>query len=150
MCYWKQWRRTKKQVGELMKLGVGERSAVTAGLSRKSYWHLADRSYQCQPVQCLSQRTMAYIDQNTVDQDPQSGHGPISANRLVRTRMPGGVGAGRKNPPATRLGSRHNGLCRATLLPKLSHAIQYSLRYKKCSSINIRRLTSNTRREPSL
>ncbi len=24
-----------------MKLGVGERPAVTAGLSRKSYWHLA-------------------------------------------------------------------------------------------------------------
>jgi RNA-directed DNA polymerase len=41
MCYWKQWRRTRKRVGELMKLGVGERPAVTAGLSRKSYWHLA-------------------------------------------------------------------------------------------------------------
>ena len=27
----------------------------------------------------------------------------ISANRLVRTRMPGGVGAGGENPPATRL-----------------------------------------------
>ncbi len=25
MCYWKQWRRTRKRVGELMKLGVGER-----------------------------------------------------------------------------------------------------------------------------
>jgi RNA-directed DNA polymerase len=41
MCYWKQWRRTKKRVRELMKLGVGERHAVTAGLSRKAYWHLA-------------------------------------------------------------------------------------------------------------
>ena len=41
MCYWKQWRRTKKRVGELMKLGVGERHAVKAGLSRKGYWHLA-------------------------------------------------------------------------------------------------------------
>jgi RNA-directed DNA polymerase len=41
MCHWKQWRRTRKRVGELMKLGVGERPAVTAGLSRKSYWHLA-------------------------------------------------------------------------------------------------------------
>ena len=27
----------------------------------------------------------------------------ISANRPVRTRMPGGVGAGGENPPATRL-----------------------------------------------
>jgi hypothetical protein len=41
MCYWKQWCRTKKRVGELMKRGVGERHAVKAGMSRKSYWHLA-------------------------------------------------------------------------------------------------------------
>jgi len=33
------------------------------------------------------------------------GYGPvISVNRLVRTRMPGGVGAGGENPPATRFG----------------------------------------------
>jgi hypothetical protein len=32
------------------------------------------------------------------------GYGPvISVNRPVRTRMPGGVGAGGENPPATRL-----------------------------------------------
>jgi Reverse transcriptase (RNA-dependent DNA polymerase) len=54
--------------------------------------------------QCLSQRAGAYINQNTVDQDSLSGHGPmISANLLVRTRMQGGVGAGGENPPATRL-----------------------------------------------
>jgi hypothetical protein len=41
MYCWKQWRRMKKRVGELMKRGVGERPAVTAGLSRRSYWHLA-------------------------------------------------------------------------------------------------------------
>jgi hypothetical protein len=41
MCYWKQWRRTKKRVRELMKRGVGERHAVKAGMSRKAYWHLA-------------------------------------------------------------------------------------------------------------
>jgi len=32
------------------------------------------------------------------------GYGPvISVNRPVRTRMPGGVGAGGEKPPATRL-----------------------------------------------
>jgi hypothetical protein len=39
-----------------------------------------------------------------VDQDLLSSYGPmISANRPVRTRTPGGVGAGGENPPATRL-----------------------------------------------
>jgi RNA-directed DNA polymerase len=41
MCYWKQWRRTRKRVRELIKLGVGERPAISVGLSRKGYWHLA-------------------------------------------------------------------------------------------------------------
>ncbi len=63
-----------------------------------------DRSPQRRPVQCLSQRAGAYVNQITVDQDSLPGYGPvIYANRLVRTRMPGGVGAGGENPPATRL-----------------------------------------------
>ncbi len=33
----------------------------------------------------------------------------ISANRLVRTRMPGGVGAGGENPPATRFSPERSG-----------------------------------------
>jgi RNA-directed DNA polymerase len=41
MCYWKQWRRCRKRVGELLKLGVSERQAVLTALSRKSYWHLS-------------------------------------------------------------------------------------------------------------
>ena len=41
MCYWKQWRKTRTRVRAMMKLGVGERHAVKAGMSRKSYWHLA-------------------------------------------------------------------------------------------------------------
>jgi hypothetical protein len=32
------------------------------------------------------------------------GYGPVGfVNRLVRTRLPGGVGAGGEKPPATRL-----------------------------------------------
>ena len=41
MCYWKQWRRTRKRGRELMKLGVSEHRAVSVGMSRKGYWHLA-------------------------------------------------------------------------------------------------------------
>jgi RNA-directed DNA polymerase len=41
MCYWKHWRRCRKRVGELLKLGVSERQAVRTALSRKSYWHLS-------------------------------------------------------------------------------------------------------------
>ena len=34
---------------------------------------------------------------------PLPGYGPVThGNRLVRTRMPGGVGAGGEIPPATR------------------------------------------------
>lgn len=41
MCYWKQWRRTRKRVRELMKLGVSKDNAISVGMSRKGYWHLA-------------------------------------------------------------------------------------------------------------
>jgi RNA-directed DNA polymerase len=41
MCYWKQWKRCRKRVGELLKLGVNERQAVLTALSRKGYWRLS-------------------------------------------------------------------------------------------------------------
>jgi RNA-directed DNA polymerase len=41
MCYWKQWRRCRRRVGELLKLGVSKPHAVRTALSRKSYWHLS-------------------------------------------------------------------------------------------------------------
>ncbi len=41
MCYWKQWRRPRNRMRQLMRLGVSRRSAVLAGRSRKGYWHLA-------------------------------------------------------------------------------------------------------------
>ena len=37
----KQWRRCRKRVGELLKLGVSQKQAVLTALSRKSYWHLS-------------------------------------------------------------------------------------------------------------
>jgi len=41
MCYWKQWRRARRHIGELIKLGSARYQAILTGLSRKSYWHLA-------------------------------------------------------------------------------------------------------------
>ena len=41
MCYWKQWRLCRTKVVNLLKLGVGLRSAILTGVSSKSYWHLA-------------------------------------------------------------------------------------------------------------
>jgi len=39
--YWKQWRRCRKRVRELLKLGVSKAWAIPVALSRKSYWHLS-------------------------------------------------------------------------------------------------------------
>ncbi|MBM4348570.1 MAG: group II intron reverse transcriptase/maturase [Deltaproteobacteria bacterium] len=41
MCYWKQWRKARRRIGELIKLGSARYQAILTGLSRKSYWHLA-------------------------------------------------------------------------------------------------------------
>ncbi len=41
MCYWKQWRRPRRRIRELMKLGVRKREAMYLGRSRKSYWRLS-------------------------------------------------------------------------------------------------------------
>lgn len=41
MCYWKQWRKPRKRIRELIKLGVNTKEAIHMGLSRKSYWRLS-------------------------------------------------------------------------------------------------------------
>ena len=41
MCYWKQWRKPRTKIRNLMKLGVGKHAAILAGLSSKSYWRNA-------------------------------------------------------------------------------------------------------------
>jgi RNA-directed DNA polymerase len=41
MCYWKQWRRPRRRIRELIKLGVNKREAIHLGISRKSYWRLS-------------------------------------------------------------------------------------------------------------
>ena len=57
--------------------------------------------------QRLAQGSRASVCQRAVGSHSLPGYGPvISVNRPVRTRMPGGVGAGGENPPATRLGGQ--------------------------------------------
>ncbi len=36
-----QWRLTRTKVGNLLKLGVGKRTAILTGVSGKSDWHLS-------------------------------------------------------------------------------------------------------------
>ena len=47
MCFWKQWKRPRRRITELLKLGCPKRKAIWAGLSRQSYWHMA-RTYATQ------------------------------------------------------------------------------------------------------
>ena len=41
MCYWKQWRRPRRRIANLLKLGTNERHAILTGISRKGYWCLS-------------------------------------------------------------------------------------------------------------
>ena len=41
MCYWKQWRRPRTRIANLLKLGTTKRQAILTGISRKGYWRLS-------------------------------------------------------------------------------------------------------------
>jgi RNA-directed DNA polymerase len=41
MCYWKQWRKVRTKVRNLLALGTDKRQAIMTALSSKSYWHLS-------------------------------------------------------------------------------------------------------------
>jgi RNA-directed DNA polymerase len=41
MCYWKQWRKPRTRIQNLLKLGTDRRQAILTGLSRKAYWRLS-------------------------------------------------------------------------------------------------------------
>jgi len=41
MCYWKQWRKIRTKVRNLLKLGTSKHTAILTALSRKGYWRLA-------------------------------------------------------------------------------------------------------------
>ena len=41
MCYWKQWRKVRTKVRNLLRLGIPLQLAIACGMSSKSYWHSA-------------------------------------------------------------------------------------------------------------
>jgi RNA-directed DNA polymerase len=41
MCYWKQWRRVRTKVRNLLSMGVGLKMALQHASSGKSYWRMA-------------------------------------------------------------------------------------------------------------
>jgi len=41
LCYWKQWKKPRRRIGQLLKLGTDKLSAVCAGRSRKGPWRLS-------------------------------------------------------------------------------------------------------------
>ncbi len=41
MCYWKQWRKVRTKVRNLLALGTGKRQAILTAMSSKGYWHLS-------------------------------------------------------------------------------------------------------------
>lgn len=41
LCYWKMWKKPRKRMAELRRLGTSRRHAVMAGRSRKGYWRLS-------------------------------------------------------------------------------------------------------------
>ena len=73
--------------------------------SRRSVGHGPQASCAAWYDEQVAERSRSRICQRTVGEDSLPGYGPVtSSNRPVRTRMPGGVGAGGLRPPATRLG----------------------------------------------
>lgn len=41
MCFWKQWRKPRTKIQNLIKLGVSTVLAISCGISSKGYWHSA-------------------------------------------------------------------------------------------------------------
>jgi RNA-directed DNA polymerase len=44
MCSWKQWRKCRTKVRNLLKRGVPLKAAISVGMSRKSFWRLSKTS----------------------------------------------------------------------------------------------------------
>ena len=88
MCYWKQWRYPRTKVRHLRALGVSLDMAIKHAISRKKYWRMSRTPAIrfAMTNKWLSQQGLSFIEATLVR--PSSS----SRNRLVRTRMLGGVG----------------------------------------------------------
>ena len=98
MCYWKQWRRPRTRIANLLKLGTNKRHAILTGISRKGYWRLSKTlATQTGMTNEWLEQTGIVIDSSTLDESSglrlshQRGL-RVFMNRPLRTRMMGGVG----------------------------------------------------------
>jgi len=97
-CYWKQWKRPRCRRRNLLRLGADPEQVHLCSRSRKGCWRMATNSIvqaaltnewlEKQGVVSLQQAWIAYHYPPVVS--PDGG----DRNRPVRTRTPGGVGAG--------------------------------------------------------
>lgn len=89
MCFWKQWRRPRTKVKNLVRLGGEPRLCdQTRDQSQKLLASLADTSNAICNAQQMAARTVRTSFAQTTLVRPCSA----SRNRLMRTRMSGGVG----------------------------------------------------------
>ena len=93
MCYWKQWRYPRTKVKKLVALGVSLDMAIKHAVSRKKYWRMSRTpALRYAMTNKWPRATRLVIIKATLVRV-----GFSSRNRLVRTRMLGGVGAAVSN-----------------------------------------------------
>ena len=83
-CYWKQWRKSRTKVRNLLTLGVPLRAAISVGMSRKSFWRLS-KTYATQlgmTNQWLKEQG-ADFHQRPVGTHALSGYGPITCRNAL-------------------------------------------------------------------
>jgi|GEM_PF-6359528 len=91
--------------GDLFGLHLLWRGARHGNMPQRAMALIPDVGNANRHDQQMAQRSRAAVCQRAVGSHSLPGYGPvIFVNRPVRTRMPGGVGAGGEKPPATRLG----------------------------------------------
>ena len=78
MGYWKQGRRPRRRIRELIKLGVKQREAIRFGpITQKLLAAIQDDGYQQWVEQRTFQRNRPYFRAGAMVQDSPSGYGPI-------------------------------------------------------------------------
>ena len=96
---WKEWKRPQTRYRNLRALGIPDRDARCWAASQKGYWRVAG-SWPLQRAlpNAYWHKTMGLKGFT----EPYRGFRECSANRPVRTRMPGGVGGARASLASTR------------------------------------------------
>ena len=79
MCYWKQWRRCRTKIRELIKLGTLLGTAIRAGLNRNGPWAMAPRlaAQSGMTNQWLKEQGLI-SDKEAVGENPLPGYGLVT------------------------------------------------------------------------